>query len=88
MSKKLLLLAGVAFLGGFLFAEFGGRDLAHAQESKDPKWSHGMTLRVRKFDEPDFGPNTKKVGIEVFVDQTNGNLIYITEAGGISVVKK
>ena len=45
-------------------------------------------LRVRKADQPDFDKSTPKVGVEVFVDENNGNLIYITEAGGISVVKK
>ena len=89
MSKKAMLLAAsVAFLGGFLFAELGGRDLVYAQDAKNPKWSHGLTLRVRKSDEADFTKDTKKIGIEVFVDENNGNLIYITETGSISVVKK
>lgn len=87
-KKKFLLAASVAFLGGFLFAELGGHDLLYAQEAKGPKWSHGLMLRVRKSDEPDFTKDTKKVGIEVFVDENNGNLIYISENGSIAVVKK
>ena len=88
MSKKLAYgLAVAMFLGGLLFAEVS-RDYLYAQESKGPKWSHGLMLRVRKADQPDFDKSTPKVGVEVFVDENNGNLIYITEAGGISVVKK
>jgi hypothetical protein len=88
MSKKFAYLLGsAAFLAGFLFAEFGG-DYLYAQDAKGPKWTHGLMLRARKGDEADFGPATKKYGIEVFVDENNGNLIYISETGSISVVKK
>ncbi len=88
MSKKFAYCLAVAtFLGGLLFAELS-RDYVYAQESKGPKWSHGLMLRVRKADQPDFDKTTPKVGVEVFVDENNGNLIYITEQGGISVVKK
>jgi hypothetical protein len=45
-------------------------------------------LRARKGDEPDFTKDTKRYGVEVFVDENNGNLIYISETGDISVVKK
>jgi hypothetical protein len=45
-----------------------------------------MDLRVRKAGELDFTPQTKKWGIEVFKDGNNGNLIYISETGSISVV--
>lgn len=88
MSKKFAYsFAAVAFVGGLVFAEVG-RDYVYAQESKGPKWSHGLMLRVRKADQPDFDKNTPKIGVEVFVDENNGNLIYITESGSISVVKK
>jgi hypothetical protein len=88
MSKRfayLLVFAG--FIGGFLVAEFGAPNV-FAQESKAPKWIHGITLKARKADEADFTPQTKKYGIEVFEDANNGNLIYISETGSISVVKK
>jgi hypothetical protein len=88
MSKKFAYLLGsAAFLGGFLFAELG-RDYLYAQEAKGPKWTHGLMLRARKGDEADFSKDTKKYGVEVFVDENNGNLIYISESGSISVVKK
>jgi hypothetical protein len=88
MSKRFVyLLASAAFLGGFLVSEF--REYAQAQEAaKGPKWQHGLMLRARKGDEPDFTKDTKRFGVEVFVDENNGNLIYISETGDIAVVKK
>ena len=88
MSKRFTyLLASAAFLGGFVVSEF--REYANAQDAgKKPSWQHGLMLRVRKADEPDFNKDTKKIGVEVFVDENNGNLIYVSETGDISVVKK
>jgi len=54
--------------------------------AKAPEWKHGMELRVRKAGEPDFNKDTKKYGIEVFKDENNGNLVYISETGSIAVV--
>lgn len=88
MSKKVAyLLASAAFVGGIFAADLG-RSYVLAQDAKGPKWSHGLMLRVRKADQPDFDKNTPKVGVEVFMDENNGNLIYITDTGSISVVKK
>ena len=85
--KRLWLFVVAAFVGGIAFAELS-REYVYAQEAKGPKWSHGLMLRVRKADQPDFDKNTPKIGVEVFVDENNGNLLYITETGSISVVKK
>ncbi len=61
--------------------------IVHAQgAAKAPEWKHGMELRVRKAGEPDFNKETKKYGIEVFRDENNGNLIYISETGSIAVI--
>jgi len=89
MSKRFAYLLGTAaFVGGLLAADLG-RDYLYAQaEAKKPNWTHGLLLRVRKADEPDFNKDTKKVGVEVFVDENNGNVIYISETGSIAVVKK
>ncbi len=70
-------------------ATVAGIPLVHAYQEGKPKapdWKHGMELRVRKAGEPDFNKDTKKIGIEVFRDENNGNLIYITETGSIAVV--
>jgi hypothetical protein len=45
-----------------------------------------MMVKARRGDEPDFTKDTKKIGIEVFRDENNGNLIYVTEGGSIAVM--
>ena len=85
MSKRFAVAFVVlAFVGG-LFAADLLYQAAYAQEAKSPKWTHGLMLRARKGDEGDFTKDTKKYGIEVFVDENNGNLIYITESGALAV---
>ncbi len=96
-------LVAAAFLGGFvamdllqtaLFAQppivapgTPGTTLAPTAGAKGPEWSHGLMLRVRKADQADFDKTTPRVGVEVFRDANNGNLIYVTESGAIGVVK-
>jgi len=89
MSRKIAcLLILAAFGAGIAFDQVGSSSLqAQDKAAKGPKWSHGLLLRVRKADQPDFDKNTPKVGVEVFVDENNGNLIYITDTGSIAVVK-
>ncbi len=86
MSRRVqvLLLGLLCFLLGCLLAQH--LPLVHAQESKAPKWMHGLDLRVRKGGEADFTKDTKKIGVEVFRDENTGNLVYISEAGSIAVV--
>jgi hypothetical protein len=52
----------------------------------EPRWTHGLDLKCRKFDEKDFGPKTKIWGIEVFNDANTGCTIYICETGTITAV--
>ena len=54
-------------------------------KSKDPESKRGMSLGVRKIDEKEFTDSTKKFGVEVYSDENNGNLLYITETGGLGV---
>ncbi len=80
--------------GGLIYVTEGGQvALAPAAQAipepekiKPPKNLHGLKLRVRKADEPNFGPNTREVGVEVFLDQNTGGLIYISETGSIATV--
>jgi hypothetical protein len=55
---------------------------------KGPEWQHAMELSARKASETDFSAKTKKYGVEVYTDENNGNLIYISETGDVSVVPK
>jgi hypothetical protein len=45
-----------------------------------------MNVKSRTSKEDDFNKDTKKYGIEVYKDENNGNLIYISETGSIAVV--
>jgi hypothetical protein len=86
--SKLLVVALIAFLLGTLVAQNLPYALGQPAGAgpKVPSWLHGMNLKSRKFDEGDFSDKTKKYGIEVFKDENNGNLIYISETGSIAVV--
>ncbi|HEY8503511.1 MAG TPA: hypothetical protein VIL46_02940 [Gemmataceae bacterium] len=80
---------GLVLLVGFLLGVVASRELPElrAQETaKGPRWLHAHELRVRKAGEADFTKGTKKYSIEVFRDENNGNLIYISETGSIAVV--
>ncbi|MFL5343002.1 MAG: hypothetical protein ACJ8F7_22955 [Gemmataceae bacterium] len=85
---QLLVVALVAFLFGALLAQ--NLPYAAAQEkpaAKTPTWLHGMTIKSRPEFVERFGdPGAKKYGIEVYKDENNGNLIYISETGSIAVV--
>jgi hypothetical protein len=80
---QIALLGLACFLGGCLLA--GHWPSARAQDAKEPKWLYGLGLKVRKGTESEFTKDTKKIGLEVFRDENNNNLIYITEAGAIAV---
>jgi hypothetical protein len=68
------------------FAAVAGKLVGKDETGKNIDWQHGLEVSVRKAGEKDFTKDTKKYGIEVFLDGNNGNLIYITEAGNIAVV--
>jgi hypothetical protein len=74
----------IAIVPGFEGAE------APTPKAKAPEWLHGLDLKVRKGGQPDFDPakdgTTRLYGLEVFRDENNGNLIYISEAGSLAVV--
>jgi hypothetical protein len=53
----------------------------------DWPWLHGLDLACRRSNEPDFTKDTKRWGVEVFRDETNGNLLYITESGALAVAR-
>jgi hypothetical protein len=86
MSQRfqLLLVGCVCFLVGCLLAQHLPNALA--QESKAPRWLHGLDLRVRRGGEAEFTKETRKFGIEVFRDENNGNLVYVSDTGSIAVV--
>ncbi len=68
------------------FASVAGKLVDKDDSGKDPVWQHGLELQVRKAGEREFTKDTKKYGLEVFLDGNNGSLMYVTEAGNIAVV--
>ncbi len=68
------------------FAAVPGKLVEKEETGKSPDWQHGMEVSVRKAGEKDFSKDTKKYGMEVFLDGNNGCLIYLTENGNIAVV--
>src|SRR5262249_29004071 len=89
MSKRIrLLLVGlVCFLTGALTMHL---PFVHAQtqseKAKDPIFQHGAVFRVRKFDEPEFTKDTKRIGVEVYKDEYTGTRISLPETGSSAVV--
>ena len=87
MSKRTIGLVGlVCFLVGLAVGHVSPLADAQGTKTKGPNWQHGLNLKCRKSDEENFSDKTKKWGIEVFKDENNGNLIYISEAGSIAVI--
>src|SRR5205823_2469590 len=56
-----------------------------AGSDKKPRWTHSVDLRVRKGGVKDW-KEAAKFGIEVYRDNTTGNLIYISETGAVAVI--
>jgi hypothetical protein len=72
---------------GALSAVAGKFGVAKAgKDVKPPEYKNAMELRVRKAGEPDFNDKTKKIGIEVYLDANNGNVVYLSETGSIAVL--
>jgi hypothetical protein len=55
-------------------------------KAKDPKYTHAFEVQVRRAGEAKFGPETKKVSCEVYKDENNGVVVYISDSGEIAVV--
>jgi len=53
---------------------------------KEPQWSHGLDLKVRKAGEPEFTAKTRIYGIEVFRDENTGCTLYLCETGAITAI--
>ncbi len=86
MSKRwtLALVGLVCFLAGTVVTQ--NLPLAFGQAApKPPVWKHGLDLKARKGGETEF-KEARKFGVEVFLDENNGNLVYISETGSIAVV--
>jgi len=83
--RTAICVAAAAFILGGIASQL--LPTVYAQpDPKGPTWKYGLNTRVRKGDENNFSRDTRKIGIEVYQDGNNGNLIYVSEMGSISVV--
>jgi len=55
---------------------------------KEPQWTHGLNLKVRKHGEKEFSDKTRVVGAEAFRDDNLGVTLYISEIGTIAAAVK
>jgi hypothetical protein len=72
--------------GSFAVAPGAQSARAPTPSPKAPQWVHGLDLKCRKAGDKEFTRETPIISLEVFRDENNGNLIYITETGAIAVV--
>jgi hypothetical protein len=88
MSKRvaIVVIGLVCLLLGLLLAPHLPFGRAQESKVKAPLWLHGMNVKARSSKEDDFNKDTRKFGIEVYRDENNGNLIYVSETGSIAVV--
>jgi hypothetical protein len=77
----------VVYVGeGGHFAVVPGKLAAGSDTGKDPAFQHGLELAARKQGEREFTKDTKRYGVEVFLDENTGNLVYLCETGALAVV--
>jgi len=55
-------------------------------KTKEPEWLYGLEVQVRKAGEENFTKDTKKRGLEAFLDKNNNDLVYITESGSVTAL--
>src|SRR5262245_40768972 len=74
--------AGLVVLVGGPTNDVGAQDKT---KGTPPKHLYGHDLRVRPGGNPNFGPETPRVGVELFFDDSTKAVIAISEKGAISV---
>jgi hypothetical protein len=55
-------------------------------EARGLRFRGGMVLATRKPDEKAFSRSTRRFGVEFYADPNSGNLVYLSDAGGLAVV--
>jgi hypothetical protein len=71
--------------GGFAVVP-AARRAAGGVAAKGAVWLHGLDLKVRKGGQNVWDKNTPVWGIEVYLDQNTGNLIYLCQNGMLAAV--
>jgi hypothetical protein len=56
------------------------------KETTAPKWLHGLEVPVRTAAEENWGPDTKRFGMEAFKDEALGNAVVMAESGSLATL--
>jgi hypothetical protein len=72
--------------GAIAVAPGGAKLAAPTATVKEPTWSHGWNVKVRKPGEKEFTDRTQIFGGEAFRDENTGVLIAVSETGAISAL--
>jgi hypothetical protein len=78
------LTTGLMVLASSPISEVGAQEKVKVSP---PKHLYGYDLRVRKGGDNDFGPDTPRVGVELFRDDNSKAIIVISETGALSVTR-
>jgi hypothetical protein len=76
--------AGLSVLVGGAAPRAGAQDKAKLEP---PRHLYGQDLKVRNGGKTDFGPDTPRIGVEVFLDDTTRTIIFLSETGALAVTK-
>jgi hypothetical protein len=87
MSKHVAIFVGILGAVGLVDLAVLLSPVADAQEPmvKKPTWLYGLAPRVRKAGEANLTPETKRTSIELFRDENNGQLLYVSETGSLAL---
>jgi hypothetical protein len=83
--RKRIAVGLFAVAAGLLVMAGGPTSFAQDKKVTAPKHLYGHDLRVRPGGNPNFGPETPRIGVELFYDDATKALIAISETGSLSV---
>ena len=74
------------FLAGAAVAHWAPRSQAWQEtKAKAPEWKSSAVFAVRKAGENEVSASTRRVGVEIFKDETTGTWLFVSETGDIAV---
>jgi len=74
------------FLAGAAVAHWAPRSQAlQENKPKAPEWKSSAVIAVRKAGENEVNATTRRVGVEIFKDETTGTWLFVSETGDIAV---
>lgn len=62
-------------------------NLSASSKDKGPEWKYGLDVKARKAGESEWD-KARRFGLEIFMDENTGGLLYICETGALSALSK